>query len=144
MSEILPGLLLGGYDLLFDLEFLREYKITHVLTIMDENILTTPMVAMKVTHMTVRLNDRDEEPIGDYFDRCVGFISSALAEGGAVFVHCLMGISRSPTIVAAYLMATRGHDAAAALAFIQERRPVVDPNDGFQAALRAFENPHTK
>jgi protein-tyrosine phosphatase len=138
MSEILPGLLLGGLDLLYDLEFLREYKITHVLTIMDENILTTPMVTMKVTHMTVRLNDLDDEPIGDYFDRCVEFISSALAGGGAVFVHCLMGISRSPTIVAAYLMASRGMSADAALAFLSERRPIIDPNDGFRNALAAF------
>lgn len=144
MSEISAGLLLGGLDLLYDLEFLREYKITHVLTIMDEDICTPAMVSARVTHMTVRLDDLETEPIGDYFAKCIEFIRSALEGGGAVFVHCLMGISRSPTIVAAYLMATRGLSATAALAFIRELRPIIDPNDGFRAALAAFENPHNK
>jgi protein-tyrosine phosphatase len=135
MSEIVDGLLLGGLDLLYDLEFLREHKITHVLTIMDEDLCTPAMLATRVTHMTVRINDLDTEPIGDYFEVCREFISDAINSGGAVFVHCLMGISRSPTIVAAYLMTTRSWDAEKALALIRAQRPIIDPNDGFRKAL---------
>jgi dual specificity phosphatase 12 len=136
MSEILPRLLLGGADLLYDLEFLHEYKITHVLTIMDEDICTPAMIAARVTHMTVRLDDVETAPIGDYFAGCISFIRDALGGGGAVFVHCLMGISRSPTMVAAFLMKTQGLNAEKALEFIRARRPIIDPNQGFRKALQ--------
>lgn len=48
-----------------------------------------------------------------------------------VLVHCTMGISRSATIVAAYLMWRRKHSAARVLALMKKRRPRVNPNVGF-------------
>ena len=138
MSEILPGLWLGGLDLIYDYEFLQENGITHVLSVIKEDILTPAMVRAHVTHMRVAIHDCDDEPIADYFLPCIEFIQEALGSGGKVYVHCLMGISRSPSIVAAYLMSARCMRVEEALAFIIARRPIVDPNDGFRAALAAF------
>lgn len=139
MSEILPRLYLGGLGLVHDLEFLRENKITHIVSVIDENILTVPMVVLNVKQLSVRIHDCDDAPIAAHFDRCVAFIQSALEDGGAVLVHCFMGVSRSPTIVAAYLMRAQSMAAAAALEFLVARRPIVDPNDGFRAALAAYD-----
>ena len=49
------------------------------------------------------------------------------------------GVSRSPTLVAAYLMHNRRIAAAQALQYLKERRPCVDPNAGFMQQLLAWE-----
>ncbi|KAH8106442.1 hypothetical protein DFH11DRAFT_1238621 [Phellopilus nigrolimitatus] len=55
-----------------------------------------------------------------------------------VLVHCVMGISRSTTVVCAYLMATRHLSFPAALMLIRRRRPQVHPNYGFRRQLTIF------
>ena len=56
----------------------------------------------------------------------------AMAESQKVFVHCSAGASRSASIVIAYCMKTKGWQFNEALAYVQERRPCVDPNAGFR------------
>ena len=61
-----------------------------------------------------------------------------MIEGG-VLVHCRHGASRSPTVVAAHLLATHLHtEAQNALAFVKERRPQTSPNNGFIAQLEQY------
>ncbi len=138
MSQILDNLWLGSLDLIHDFEFLKENKITHVLTVLESDELTTAMVTLNIKQMTVKLYDNDNAPIAAHFQRCCAFIDGALKGGGTVYVHCFAGISRSPSIVAAYLISTRGWTVEAALEFIRKERPIIDPNDGFRAALSAW------
>lgn len=49
-----------------------------------------------------------------------------------------MGISRSATVVSAYLVATAPMTAPEAIAFVTERRSIVSPNIGFQRQLEAY------
>ena len=49
-----------------------------------------------------------------------------------------MGISRSATVVCAYLIATTPMTAPEAIDFVTERRPVVSPNVGFQSQLDVY------
>ncbi|CCW62390.1 unnamed protein product [Phytomonas sp. EM1] len=57
----------------------------------------------------------------------------------AVAVNCMVGVSRSASIVAAYLMKSAGITSDVALSFIQMVRPVVNPNVGFQRQLLLWE-----
>lgn len=45
------------------------------------------------------------ENLAKHFLACNKFIKQALEQGGSVFVHCYAGVSRSATILVAYLMA---------------------------------------
>lgn len=47
------------------------------------------------------------------------WIDAALSAGGAVLVHCHEGKSRSVALLLAYLMISRGHSLATALAHIK-------------------------
>ena len=49
---------------------------------------------------------------------------------GKVLVHCFMGISRSSTIAACYLMQKKGMNALDALRTLRQHRSIY-PNDGF-------------
>ena len=56
-------------------------------------------------------------------------------EGRNVLVHCRLGVNRSVTVVAAYLIRCRGFTAEAALEFLKQRRPCAKPNDAYCAQL---------
>ena len=53
-------------------------------------------------------------------------------------VHCLMGISRSATVVCAYLVATTGMTPDEALAAVRAKRGIVSPNVGFLLQLEEY------
>eukprot|EP00386_Alphamonas_edax_P007836 GDKI01025960.1.p1 GENE.GDKI01025960.1~~GDKI01025960.1.p1 ORF type:complete len:391 (+),score=59.49 GDKI01025960.1:64-1236(+) len=55
-----------------------------------------------------------------------------------VLVHCEMGISRSASVVLAYLMLSEGFNYDKALEVLQRARPIVEPNETFEAQLRAL------
>jgi protein-tyrosine phosphatase len=50
-------------------------------------------------------------------------------------VHCQQGVSRSPSIVIAYLIRNHGMSYESALAFVRRKRACVKPNPGFAQAL---------
>ena len=139
MSEILPRLFLGGINQTYDREFFVAENITHVLSIVEVDHSTDVMATKGVLHMRIRIYDSDTEPIYDVLAAAVAFIADAMTNNGTVFVHCVMGMSRSPTLVAAYLMAHHAMNAEEAIKFLVERRPIVCPNDGFRTALKRWE-----
>ena len=58
--------------------------------------------------------------------------------GQAVLVHCKMGISRSGSTVIAYAMKQQHWPLDVALAYVRERRSIVNPNDGFMKQLQTY------
>ncbi len=139
MSEILPNLFLGPLGITYDRDFLHENRITHVLSLFEEQHRTVAMVEFDIKSLCFQLYDKNDEPIGDYFEKGCNYIHKAIKSGGAVYVHCFAGISRSPTMVAAYLIRHHNMTATEALDYIRARRPKISPNDGFCNALLQWE-----
>lgn len=54
----------------------------------------------------------------------VAFIEQIVAEGGRILIHCQAGRSRSPAIVARYLMVHRGLEPRDAVAVVASRRDI--------------------
>lgn len=67
----------------------------------------------------------------------VKFIREGVQGGEKVLVHCHAGISRSVTVVVAYLMICRGCNLRTALQIVTSARPIARPNAGFMAHLSA-------
>jgi hypothetical protein len=63
----------------------------------------------------------------------------AVKESGRVLVHCTHGVSRSVSIVAAYLMWKYGFCTSRALHYIRQRRSTAYPNEGFIDQLLVWE-----
>jgi protein-tyrosine phosphatase len=55
-----------------------------------------------------------------------------------VLVHCQAGVSRSVTIVAAYLMKENRIDYVSSLDLIRSKRPQICPNKGFLKQLKQY------
>jgi protein-tyrosine phosphatase len=139
MSEIIPNLWLGPIGLTYDSEFLTTNKISHVVRVLEDQNTSATLYSLGIKTHYIKLYDDDDQPIGDYFDSSISFIDDAIRMGKTVYVHCYAGVSRSPTIVAAYLIKMHNMTTVDALKYIAERRPCIDPNEGFRAALRKWE-----
>lgn len=87
--------------------------------------------------MYIPIMDSNSTDIYKYFQQAIEFINYP---GAVTLVHCKMGISRSTTIVASYLLYTYGLSTIKALDYIQTRRPIINPNKGFVFQLGNFES----
>ncbi|KAM3221805.1 hypothetical protein P3L10_021075 [Capsicum annuum] len=56
-----------------------------------------------------------------------------------VLVHCMSGRSRSPAIVIAYLMKSKGWKLAQSYQWVKDRRPSIDLNQGVYQQLQEYE-----
>ncbi len=69
--------------------------------------------------------------------RGVAFIRAEAAAGGQVYVHCMLGVGRSATLAAAYLVA-EGMRPEQAWQYLRLRRPFILPTPGQLAAVVEF------
>ena len=92
----------------------------------------------KYLHLT--LHDDKDDDLNAEFARCNEFIHGALDGGGAIFVHCQAGISRSASIIIGYLMAREGMSLREAWLLAKSKRDNVGPNEHFMRALTLYEN----
>ena len=59
--------------------------------------------------------------------------------GDVILIHCKFGISRSVSLVIAYLIKYFGYTVQKALNYIQVRRNTIKPNKGFLDQLAEYE-----
>ncbi|XP_034197795.1 dual specificity protein phosphatase 12-like isoform X2 [Prunus dulcis] len=93
---------------------------------------------LKLERMGVPLRDRHDENLLDYLDACVDFIDKGRKKG-SVLVHCFAGVSRSASIITAYLMRTEHLSQEDALGSLRQSCEFVCPNDGFLHQLKMYE-----
>jgi protein-tyrosine phosphatase len=77
--------------------------------------------------------------VDSWFEQTFDFIDEALKEQKNILVHCAAGVSRSATLVVAYLMSRKGLSLDQAMATVYQKRPWIRPNAGFMQLLKTFE-----
>ncbi|XP_068111492.1 dual specificity protein phosphatase 13A-like isoform X2 [Hyperolius riggenbachi] len=88
-----------------------------------------------ITYHGVPANDSPDFDMSQYFYSASEFIHKALTSpGDRVLVHCAVGISRSATLVLAYLMIHHHLSLTQAIEKVQENRWIC-PNIGFLQQL---------
>ena len=132
--EIIDGLWLGNIAAAEDVIDLKKKGIKKILTVMNQD---GPNYKSEdgFIHKKFEIIDFDCENIIKYFGECLKFIDG----NENVLVHCMAGASRSATIIIAYLMWKKKMKYYDALDFVQKKRFIVDPNDGFKEQLKLFE-----
>jgi protein-tyrosine phosphatase len=102
-------------------------------------------------YLRLPMNDTHDQPLLEQLNKAFEFIDNALAgetlaglntvlgTPGKVLIHCQMGISRSASIVVAYIMRSFHCDLYNALAMVKSRRTQILPNPQFVKELANFE-----
>ncbi|GAA6002091.1 hypothetical protein JCM10207_003068 [Rhodosporidiobolus poonsookiae] len=169
-SRIMPYLYLGNLNHANNALMLKELGITHVVSL-GESALLPPRAPSGFSALTSAFRSAPvsetptnslwlEERLGNIavldmknvaddgidsirpcIDEALAFIEAARQQGGKVLVHCKVGVSRSASIVIAYLMKEVGLDLASAYLLTRSRRLniLIQPNLPFMATLHAFE-----
>ena len=85
--------------------------------------------------------DAATEDLGKFFDETNSFIENSLKENSDAkfLIHCFAGISRSSTVLSAYLMHSQRLTREQAIELIREFRPQANPNKGFVEQLKYYE-----
>jgi len=90
--------------------------------------------------MHVKLEDFPFAELAAHLPSTTAFIRDALRSSpeARVLVHCAEGISRSVSVVAAFLMAQYGWSPDDAVAYVKSKRIVANPNVGFVQQLHEY------
>ncbi|XP_051135269.1 protein-tyrosine-phosphatase IBR5 [Andrographis paniculata] len=130
-SEILPEFLyLGSYDNAARAELLKTQGISRVLN-------TVPACQnLYKNSFTYHCLQYDRKLP---FDDAIQFLEKCERDRARVLVHCMSGKNRSPAIVMAYLMKSKGWKLAQSYQWVKERRPSVDLNPDVSQQLEEFE-----
>ena len=99
-----------------------------------------PFTVPGVKHLRVPLHDSPAETSTflRHFPKAIKAIDDHLRKGDAVLVHCFAGISRSASVVAAYLMFREGLTPLQAMQRIKRAKPeTFGPTPNFLEALES-------
>lgn len=135
-NEVYPGIFIGNVNCAKNKEELKKVGITHLVNCAQGvkfNQINTDATFYKdagIEYFGIKANDVSTYNMAPNFDKSAEFIEKALANNGKVFVHCHQGISRSATIVLAFLMLKRRMTLMEAVKTVRNKRPIF-PNDGF-------------
>ncbi|XP_026874837.1 dual specificity protein phosphatase 22-B isoform X2 [Electrophorus electricus] len=111
INKVLPDLYLGNFKDARDREQLARNNITHILSIHD----TAAPILQEMTYLCIPAADLPTQ-------------------------NLLAGVSRSVTLVVAYIMTVTGVGWEEALQAVRVVRPCAGPNPGFQKQLQEFES----
>ncbi|EGD88259.2 hypothetical protein H113_04778 [Trichophyton rubrum MR1459] len=136
---------IGSLFALRNQDALKEANITHVVSAVGPKERPSAISSLQSYdglrgHLTLDLIDQDKENIIQHFPQAVQFIKAAIADGGAVLVHCGLGESRSATIVLAYMLYQARPRLAPgdALLVLRGSRARCQPNAGFTEQLALY------
>ncbi|KAM1016057.1 hypothetical protein ACFX13_046532 [Malus domestica] len=130
-SEILPEFLyLGSYDNASRSELLKTQGISRVLN-------TVPACQNLYKNSFTYHYLQDDKIL--QFEGANQFLEQCERDKARVLVHCMSGKNRSPAIVIAYLMKSRGWRLAPSYQWVKERRPAVELSEANYHQLQEYE-----
>jgi len=145
LNEVLPAtgkrgaLYIGAWVASVDEELLAAHNIHAVVALYDAALTgELPPHAGRGLHR-IAIRDSTMADIRPYLDAACQFIAEKLSRGENVLVHCQQGISRSASIVIAYLMREHKLSYDDALQLLKSKRSCVKPNSSFEKTLREWQ-----
>eukprot|EP00611_Tribonema_gayanum_P023662 TRINITY_DN5022_c0_g1_i2.p1 TRINITY_DN5022_c0_g1~~TRINITY_DN5022_c0_g1_i2.p1 ORF type:complete len:343 (-),score=59.62 TRINITY_DN5022_c0_g1_i2:27-1055(-) len=146
-SQVLPYLYIGSRGHAKSRGLLKELGIKRILNVtpprtVDPNTGCPNFFekegGQNLLYRRIPIMDNRGEDLLQHLESATAFIAAGQYHG-SVLVHCHKGVSRSASIVAAYLMKEQGMTLSEAMVYLKERRPCVNPHEAFMAQLAEYE-----
>ncbi|KAM6500119.1 Protein-tyrosine phosphatase-like protein [Amanita muscaria] len=144
VTEIIPRLYISDLSFAENPACLSSHRITHILSALPDSIYIPPATLLHPhpppSRLQVRVEDFPFAELAAHLPKTTSWITDALGQNpnAKVLVHCVEGISRSVSVVAAYLMAQYGWTPNEAVKYIKTKRVVAEPNFGFVQQLHEY------
>jgi len=136
-TRILSFLYLGSEDDANNKELLQSHNITYELNV--SNKCPKPDFLGDGHFMRIPVNDSHNEKLMPHFSEAFQFIDKVRESNESVLVHCLAGISRSPTVAIAYIMKHLMMNCEDAYRYVKSKRATISPNFNFLGQLLEYE-----
>jgi len=136
-TRILPFLYLGSQQDAHNKQLLLDHHIHY-----EVNVSTNcpkPDFIEDSNFFRLPVNDSYGEKLLPYFVKATQFIDQVRESNGCVLVHCLAGISRSPTVAIAYVMRHLKMTFDDAFRYVKSKRTTISPNFNFLGQLLEYE-----
>lgn len=132
-SKVADHVYLGGDAVAKNRDILRKNGITHVLNCVG--FVCPEYFKSDLVYRTLWLQDSPTEDITSILYDVFDYFEDVREQGGRVFVHCCQGVSRSTSLVIAYLMWREGQSFDDAFQLVKAARGIANPNMGFACQL---------
>ncbi|XP_036869258.2 dual specificity protein phosphatase 13B isoform X2 [Manis javanica] len=144
IDEVWPSLFLGDAYAARDKNKLVQLGITHIVNVAAGKFQVDTGAkfyrGMPLEYYGIEADDNPFFDLSVYFLPVARYIRTALSvPQGRVLVHCAMGVSRSATVVLAFLMICENMTLVEAIQAVQAHRNIC-PNSGFLRQLQVLDN----
>ena len=117
---------------------LRNNSIKSILTFTSDNFFKLKNIETIEEHLIIKADDSSDFEISKSFEESFKFLDKCIKKGN-VLIHCVSGISRSPTILIAFMMKRYKKSLDEIFRIVKKKRNVINPNQGFMSQLKKFE-----
>ncbi|KAI0345406.1 phosphatases II [Trametopsis cervina] len=137
-TEIIPRLFISDLAAAENPAILGHLGITHVVSVMRGSV-NLPATPIPISCIQLPVTDNPFAELAEHLPAATHFISMALQDPRTrVLVHCVQGISRSASVICAYLIKEYNYTPAQAIQYVKSRRPYAEPNPGFVTQLGEY------
>ncbi|VDL75929.1 unnamed protein product [Nippostrongylus brasiliensis] len=136
-TQIFPWMYLGSQQDALDTDKMKR-GITHVVNL-STGCPRSSSITSDENFLRIPVNDSYQEKLSPHFERAWEFLEGVRTSGNVVLIHCLAGISRSPTLAISYVMRYKNMSSEEAYKLVKEKRPSISPNFNFMGQLLEYE-----
>tara|TARA_Y100000994_G_scaffold210385_1_gene184254 strand:+ start:1991 stop:2512 length:522 start_codon:yes stop_codon:yes gene_type:complete len=137
IDEIDTNLYVGDIYTAMNKDYLKQHNFKNIISALEG---FEGYYSDEFNYVLLELIDNDQQYIIDNFDKTNKFIQDSIDNNEKILIHCVCGVSRSVTILAAYFIYTYKMTPEQAIDKIQKKRSVANPNNFFRQQLQDYYN----
>ncbi|KAI0683345.1 protein-tyrosine phosphatase-like protein [Cytidiella melzeri] len=137
-TEIIPRLYMSDLAAAESPTIITHFGITHVVSVM-RGAVSLPATPIPLSWLQIPITDNPFSELAEHLPGAVSYISRAMQDPRArVLVHCVQGVSRSASVICAFLIKEYHYAPMQAVQYVKSRRPNAEPNSGFITQLGEY------